>query len=119
MGVRSVVYLNVHYSDGTASTTTGLLTTVPNRPTDKQLEPPDNADGIIDYYRAVDFNSRKCLMWRLKLGRFIMEKQPDYNASKYYILRAWPTNYQLYEHVTRTAGVRLLYTFHCSAAILL
>ncbi|KAF8243385.1 hypothetical protein K440DRAFT_613183 [Wilcoxina mikolae CBS 423.85] len=96
MAPTSYTVLSLGYSDGVAST----------HPTNN-TKPPPNPDGTWDYFRPVDDEEAKGILWRSKSAAALVEKytppekqQPGRN----YIFKTLPDGYKLFEHIKGKKG---------------
>ncbi|KAF8544349.1 hypothetical protein BDD12DRAFT_815983 [Trichophaea hybrida] len=96
MAPTSYTVLSLGYSDGVAST----------HPTNN-TKPLPNSDGTWDYFRPVDNEEAKSILWRSKSAAALVEKytppekqQPGRN----YIFKTLPDGYKLFEHIKGKKG---------------
>ena len=66
-----------HRSDGQLATSSKGKETEPNEPTSEQLDQTPDANGMMDYYKAVAPGDQKEIEWRRKLGGMLMRELGD------------------------------------------
>ena len=72
-------------SDGTLETGSKSGGTVPNAPTEKQLQGVTDKRGARTYYKELEIGDPKEIDWRRKLGGMLMREIGDKEQQSWYI----------------------------------
>ncbi|THH07398.1 hypothetical protein EW145_g3409 [Phellinidium pouzarii] len=67
--------------------------------------PEPDAQGCINFMQPLSVDNGQSIKWRLIIGKALaeMHKYPDHD-SKDWVLKAWPTSYQFYDHNKGNVG---------------
>ncbi|CCA71866.1 hypothetical protein PIIN_05801 [Serendipita indica DSM 11827] len=61
--------------------------------------PARNADGRLNYFRALPLDEKTSMTWRLKVGQKVAEMMGKKNPGSY-CLASWPDGYEFFIHIT-------------------
>ncbi|TGO20482.1 hypothetical protein BPAE_0291g00010 [Botrytis paeoniae] len=71
-----------------------------NQPTSAQLNDKEDAEGIVDFYKKLDYDEPKAIDWRRKIGGMLMHYLGGKEHSdRNYVLKDLPEGYVLWEHL--------------------
>ncbi|THV47360.1 hypothetical protein BGAL_0316g00140 [Botrytis galanthina] len=71
-----------------------------NQPTPAQLNDKEDAEGIVDFYKKLDYDEPKAIDWRRKIGGMLMHYLGGKEHSdRNYVLKDLPEGYVLWEHL--------------------
>jgi hypothetical protein len=64
-------------------------------------QPPPDADGTWEFYREVDTQESKGVLWLTKVAAALVDEYTNSGDGREYILGKLPKGYKLFEHVKR------------------